>query len=141
MATITVDFSEFNAAAARMYKMGEIRRRDIANVFRTASRPQVSAAKRTAGKSRKGAYSKQYASRSHPAGFLRRKVKFSVSKKFSHVYYVNSAAWYSMIYTVGHGTFSGVPFMSKAINQTEAQVMSNIRQGLFKLIGREWDGR
>jgi hypothetical protein len=139
--TIEVDFSELNQAVDRLYKMGEVRRRDIAKVFRDASRPQIQTAKRNAGKSKKGAYSLQYDSRTHPAGNLRKSIKFVTSKKFKNVYYVNAGAWYSMIYAGGHGSFAGNPFMSNAINSTETSVTNNIREGLFKLIGRSWDGR
>lgn len=140
-ASITSDYSDFYKAVDRLYKMGDIRKRDITAVFRTASRPTVNQAKRNAPKSTRGGYSLQYPSRNHPPGFLKKNIRFKASKKYRHVYYVNSGAWYSMIYITGHGSFRGHPFMDHAISSTEGQVHTNIRKGLFKLIGREWDGR
>ena len=133
-----IDFSEFDKAVNRLYQMHEIRRRDVADVFRKADRPLVSAAKQAAGKSKKGMISKKYPSRSHTAGHLRREIKFKTSKKYKFVYYVNSGAFYSMAYIKGHKGWPGNPFMERAIRQTESQVSNDIKKGLMKLTQKEW---
>ena len=136
--TFTVDLTEFEAAINRAYKMGEIRKRDITDIFRKADRTLVSAAKAGAGRSQKGMISKKYPSRSHPSGFLRRNIKFKTSKKYKMVWYVNSGAFYSMAYIKGHHAWQGNPFMERAIRQTESSVTNDIRAGLKTLIERTW---
>jgi len=74
--TFTVDLTGYNASIKRLYEMGEIRRRDIADIFRKADRGIVSSAKATVGVSEKGAYSKQYPSRTHPKGHLKKSIRF-----------------------------------------------------------------
>lgn len=133
-----IDFSEYEKAVNRLYQMHEIRRRDIAAVFRNADKSLVRAAKQAAGKSKKGMISKKYPSRSHTAGHLRREIKFKTSKKYKFVYYVNSGAFYSMAYIKGHKGWAGNPFMERAIRQTEAQVSNDIKNGLMKLTQKEW---
>lgn len=133
-----IDFTEFEKAINRAYNMGEIRRRDIADVFRKADRPLVSAIKRNAPISKKGMISKKHPARSHVRGVLRKKVKFMVSKRKKFVYIVGSSAWYSKIVMYGHGSFQGNQFIDRAINQTEAQVSNDIKNGLMKLTQKEW---
>jgi hypothetical protein len=136
--TIKIDYSEYTAAINRAYKMGDVRRRDIAEVFRRADKSIVSLAKATAGKSKKGMTSKKYPSRSHTAGALRRGIGFVVSKKQKLVYWVRPRAWYSLIYATGHGSFMGNRFMERAYFVKESQVNRMIKQGLGKLIERTW---
>ena len=135
-ATFTVDMTGYNASIKRLYEMGEVRRRDIADIFRKADKGIISSAKSTVAVSKKGAYSKEYASRTHAKGFLRKSIKFKVSKKFKLVYYVNPDAWYSMIYARGHGRFMGNPFMERAISIRGGQAERLVRKGLDDLIQR-----
>ena len=133
-----IDFTEFEAAVNRAYQMGEVRKRDITDIFRKADRAIINAAKASAGKSPKGMISKKYPSRSHPSGFLRRNIKFKTSKKYKMVWYVNSGAFYSMAYIQGHKGWAGNPYMEKSIRQTESSVTNDIRAGLKSLIERTW---
>ncbi len=133
-----IDFTEFEQAVKRAYQMGEVRKRDITAIFRNANRRLVSAAKGAAGKSAKGMISRRYLSRSHPAGFLKRNIKFKTSKKYKMVWFVNSGAYYSPAYIKGHGGWAGNPFMERAIRQTESGVVEDIRKGLAQLTERVW---
>ena len=133
---LTVDLTGYNASIKRLYEMGEVRRRDIADIFRKADKGIISTAKQTVRVSDKGAYSKQYASRTHPKGFLRRSIKFKVSKKYKLVYYVNPDAWYSQIYSTGHGSFMGNRFMERAVSIRGSQAERLVRKGLDALIQR-----
>lgn len=136
--TVEIDMTEYTAAVNRAYNMGTIRRRDIAAVFRNADRPLISAAKRLAPRGRKDVISNKYASRSHKRGNLRRGIGFVVSKKQKLVYWVRSKAWYTQIVVVGHGSYSGNPFMERAVNATESQVVMTIKDGLKSLLEKTW---
>lgn len=133
-----IDFTEFNQAVNRAYSMGEIRKRDITDVFRSADRLLVSAARASAGRSKGGMISKKYPSRSHPAGWLKKNIKFKASKRYKLVYYVNSGAFYSKAYIIGHHSWTGNPFIEKAIRATEIGVVNQIREGLKTLTERTW---
>jgi hypothetical protein len=134
--SFTVDLTGYNASIKRLYEMGEVRRRDIADIFRKADKGVLSMAKATVRVSKKGAYSKEYASRTHPKGYLRKSIKFKVSRKFKMVYYVNPGAWYAMIYTRGHGRFMGNPFIERAVLIRGSQAERLVRKGLDELIQR-----
>jgi hypothetical protein len=134
---IEIDFSEYERAVNRAYNMGEIRRRDIADVFRRADRPLVSAAKRNAPKGRKDVKVRS-AARSHTKGNLRRGIGFAVSKKSKLVYYVRSKAWYTQIVVVGHGSYGGNRFMARAMDATLGPVTNQIKEGLMKLTQKVW---
>jgi len=137
MATsFTVDYTGFNASIKRLYEMGEVRRRDIADVFRKADKGVVSTAKQTVGVSKKGAYSKEYASRTHAKGNLRKKISFKVSKRQKFVYYVTRGTWYALIYSTGHGSFMGNRFMERAVSIRGSQAERLVRKGLNELIQR-----
>jgi hypothetical protein len=133
---MTVDMSGYNASIQRLMKMGEVRRRDIADIFRKADRGVVSLAKATVKKSPHGVKSNRYASRTHESGNLRKGIGFAVSKKYALVYYVRAKAWYDMIYTRGHGSFMGNPFIERAVSIRGGQAYNQIKQGLDKLIQR-----
>ncbi len=139
--SLEVDLTGYNASIQRLMKLGEVRRRDIADVFRKADRGVVSLARATAGRSAKGMVSKKYPSRSHPAGALKRGIGFAVSKKRTLVYYVRSKAWYTMAYIRGHGAWGGNPFMERAVTVKEGQTKRLLEQGLNKLIQRAKDGK
>jgi hypothetical protein len=136
-----VDLTGFNASIDRLYRLGEVRKRDIADVFRKADRGVVSLAKATVKKSPHGAYSKQYPSRTHPPGTLRKGIKFAVSKRLNLVYWVTPTSWYAMIYSVGHGRWGGNPFMERAMSIKGDQTKRLIENGLNKLIQRAKDGK
>ncbi len=100
--TAKIDFREFEAALARLKKMGDVRKRDISKVFRDASKPIVNSAKKYAGRSAEGVVFSKYKSRIHQKGNLKKSIKFRTSKKFRLVYYVTPTAWYSQIVAAGH---------------------------------------
>lgn len=135
-----VDLTEFTAATNRAYSMGEVRRRDIAKVFRDANNPAIKTAKSLAEKSTFGSYSFKYPKRTHTAGNLKRGVRFRVSKRYKLVYYMVSSAWYSAIYSTGHHSFSGNKFMARAWHYQKNIVTSDIKDGLGKLTKRTWNG-
>lgn len=95
------DFSQFNNSVERLLKLGQIRKRDIAQVFRSASRPLVSSAKSGAGRSSQGVVYSRFTSRLHTSGNLARSIKFRVSKRRKFVYYVTPTAWYHQIVIAG----------------------------------------
>jgi hypothetical protein len=135
---MTVDLSEFRAATDRAYRMGEVRRRDIAKVFRDANSQTIKTAKTLVKRSKRGSYSLQYPSRTHTAGALRRGVKFKVSKKYNLVYYVLSTAWYSAIYATGHGSWKGNKFIESAWQTSQNPVTESIKNGLSRLTENTW---
>ena len=136
---IEIDFSDFNAAVKRAYEMGEVRRRDIADVFRKADRLMVTTIKSQAPKGTRDVVSKKYPSRSHKRGFLRKSIKFKVSRKYKFVYWVNPGAWYSNIVIAGHGNVPANAFVERAANQVEGAVVKDIKDGLGRLTERVWN--
>jgi hypothetical protein len=130
------DYTGYNASIKRLYEMDKVRRRDIADIVRKADKWIIATAKATVKNSKKGAISKKYPSRSHPSGFLKKSIKFKVSKKFKLVYYVNPDAWYSMIYSKGHGKFLGNPFIDRAVSIRGSQAERLVKKGLDELIKR-----
>lgn len=142
---LTVDFKEFNAATKRALEMGEVRKRDIADIFRRSNRPVISLAKSTIQRSRYGGYASRgkktgslYTSRAHTPGNLKRSIGFKVSRKYMLTYWVRPKAWYSAIYAGGHGTWGGNPFMERAWAIAGESVTNNIRRELGKLIQGVW---
>lgn len=136
-----VDMTEFNASIQRLLKMGEVRRRDISEVFRKADKGIISLARATVGKSPKGMKSKKYPARTHTSGNLRRGIGFAVSKKRNLVYYIRPRAWYAMIYAHGHHSWPGNPFMERAVSIKEGQTNRLIREGLSRLVEKVKNGK
>ena len=134
----TIDFSEFNRAVDRAMKMGDVRRRDIADVFRKADRPMIRSAKATVKSAKRDTISRAYPSRSHRRGNLKRGIGFAVSKRKKLVYYVRSKAWYTGIYVTGHGSYMGNSFIERARHIYESSIINKVKRDLGKLIERTW---
>ena len=103
----------------------------------------VERAKMTAHRSKHGAYSLQYPSRTHRAGTLRKGIAFKPSKKYKLTYWVISKAWYTAIYVSPNQrkrNYEGHQFIKIAWNNTSRKVGYWVRDGLGKLIKTAWNG-
>jgi len=141
--SMQIDFTQFNAATKRLMQMDRVKARDIERVFRNANRPMVSFAKSTAHRSKHGAYSLQYASRTHTAGTLRKGIVFKASRKYKLMYWVISKAWYTAIYGSPNQQkrrYEGHQFIKIAWSNTGRKVGYWVRDGLGKLIKTAWNG-
>ena len=81
-----VDFTQYNAAVNRLASFDRVKAKHIDAVFANANKIAVHKAKSVARRSKHGAYSLQYESRTHKAGYLRANIAFRVSKKYRLVY-------------------------------------------------------
>jgi hypothetical protein len=138
MATsLTVDHRDFDRSINNLLEMGNVRRRDIAKIFKDADREIINKAKGLAGRSEKGVQSnRRYPSRNHPAGNLRRSIVFRTSKRYKLVYYVIVKAWYDQIYIGGTKFYKPPkehPFIRNAVAMTNTSVTNKIRDALGKL--------
>lgn len=134
--SFTVDFTGYNASIKRLLEMDKVRRRDITDIFRKADKGIISTAKATVSVSKKGGYSKEYPSRTHAKGNLKKKIKFKVGKREAMVYYVTRGTWYAIMYAHGHGSWGGNPFMERAVSIRGSQAERLVRKGLDELIQR-----
>jgi hypothetical protein len=159
---------EFNLSLEKLKQAGG-RKRDLSKIFRTATKPLVSTAKRNVKKRTTGEIKSIYPSRIHDPGTLKKSIKFVTSKKYKIVYYVGSRAskgadtYYAIMHASGRkgftlskpayingkwvakGTFikpyAGSDYMGKAITSTQDTVLSNLDRELSNYIGRVWNGR
>ena len=136
MAGLTADLTGYNASISRLYNMGEVKKRDITEVFRKADKGVVSLAKATVKKSSRGVTSRRYKSRTHVSGYLKKNIKFKTSKKLKMVFYVTRGAWYAPMYSSGHGSWAGNKFMERAVAIRGGQAERLVREGLNRLIQR-----
>lgn len=137
---LIVDASLYERKINRLYQMGTVRRRDISKVFSDADKSLISLAKANVAMSKRGVSDKLYASRTHKRGNLRRGIGFAVSKKYRLVYFVRPKAWYRHIYSTGHHSYMGNPFMERAFFIKQNTVMRSIERGMKRLIERTWNG-
>jgi len=149
--TITIEGTEQIDLALKRLREAGSRKRDVTKVFSQSVRPLISAAKATAPMNKRArTSSREYESRRHTAGTLKRSIKFKTSKRYHNIWYVvpqrgrkaNYDAWYA--HMVGEGTKRGItpnPFMQRAWNTAGNHVVKNIETGLWNLLRRVWDGR
>jgi len=156
---------QFNLTLEKLKQAGG-RKRDISKIFRTATKPMVSAAKKNISIRKSGEIKSMYPSRVHPPGTLKRALKFAVSKKYKLVFFVGAKSkkgadtYYQTMYASGRkgftlskpayiggrwvsaGTqikgYTGRDYMGKAIQQTESTVMNTIETEMNNYLGRVW---
>lgn len=163
-----VNEKQFNLSLEKLKQAGG-RKRDISKIFRTATRPLVSAAKKNIVKRKSGEIKSIYPSRIHEPGTLKKSIKFITSKKYKMVYWVGARStkkadtYYSIMYAGGRKGFTlnkpafingkwvakgtrikgyqGNPFMDNAINQTKEIVLNTLDKEISNYLGRVWNGR
>lgn len=159
---------EFNLSLEKLRQSGG-RKRDISKIFKTATKPLVSTAKKNIKKRRTGEIKSIYPSRVHEPGTLKKSIKFITSKKYKVVYYVGAKTrkgadtYYAIMHASGRkgftldkpayingkwvakGTtikpYAGSDYMGKAITSTQSQVLNNLDTELSNYLGRVWNGR
>jgi len=130
--------------------MDNVRKRDISAIFSKNMKILRTAARNEAPKSKRlRTYSKQYASRRHEPGTLKRSLKFKTSKRFKHRWYIVADrgrkakydAWYTHFLL---GTSQGQEpnrFMDRAWASVGNSVMNGIANDLQNLIQKVWRGK
>ena len=147
--SLEVDVSELEHLYKRLQSL-EARKRDIAAVYRDATKMLIKAYKGRIRKSKKGASKQRLESRVHRAGTLRRSIKFFTSKKYKRVFYVGPRSgtkikadydgWYAHFVEYGTEHQDKQLFAYKAQRATGKAVMRKVERGLIALIKKLENG-
>jgi hypothetical protein len=158
---VLVNKEQFNLSLEKLKQAGG-RKRDVAAIFRTATKPLVKSAKSNVSARKTGEIKSYLPSRVHPKGTLKKSIKFAVSKKYKLVYWVapmtksGADTYYVRMFAGGRKDFvvskpafindrwvakgtkirgyAGTDFMGKAISATEAVVFNSIEKGMSDLL-------